>query len=69
MISKLTEAEQEQRALIQMYQAGFLDGVNAYRKKNKLFVEIGDKCKRAFEHRYIKAMDKGVKKVNGRHKN
>jgi hypothetical protein len=63
MESKLTEAEVQQSALIQMYQAGFLDG-----RKAKDFTKVAQECKKCFELRFIKRIQKGVNNVR-RNKN
>jgi hypothetical protein len=59
----LISVEQDRLALMQMYQAGFLDGYNANSFKNKTWENIKEKCKKAFEFRFMKRIEKGVRNV------
>ena len=56
------QAEKERRALIQMYQAGFLDGFNFTRFKIKTFNQIKQRCLTSFNIRFAKEVIKGLKK-------
>lgn len=49
-------AEQEASGLIQMYQAGFLDGFNWTKGKDRKFEKIKEICKKAFEFRFMKKL-------------
>lgn len=52
------EAIEDMNGLIQMYQAGFVDG---YRGKRKDLKEINKKCRKAFDKRFSKKLDKKIK--------
>lgn len=54
-MDKINEAKMDGTALIQMYQAGYLDGVNRGRnvKKQKFYRDIVKDCKKAFEFRFV----------------
>ena len=63
-MNKLQLAEAERAALIEMYKAGFLDGFNWTKAKNRKFKEVQHLCKKAFEFRFIKKIQRGLKKCS-----
>jgi len=69
-INALKEAQQAGQDLIQMYQAGFMDGFNNRRYAPATFQKIRDKCKKAFDKRFRQKIMKQVKKNgnNNRHR-
>lgn len=54
MIFKKKQAQQDAKALLEMYKAGFMDG-----RRAKHFKNIAEACKKAFDKRFIKQM--GIK--------
>lgn len=55
---EIANAKNDAEALIQMYQAGFLDGYNRASGKHKIFSQIVDMCKRSFERRFVRKIEK-----------
>ena len=75
MNKEIKEAKDEGQGLVQMYQAGFLDGVKFCRKNpfiftkhqlessdKKSFLLVSEACKKAFEVRFIKKIQKNLNK-------
>lgn len=61
-IEELSEAEQNSRALIQMYQAGFLDGYNAKSYyKHRFLKKIKKLCLDAFNKRFKEQLEGRIK--------
>lgn len=60
---ELNEAKMDGFGLIQMYQSGFLDGVNHNRptKKYIFWDEIKEACLKAFEFRYVNKINKAIR--------
>ena len=55
-MSKLKKAEQARQALIQMYQAGFLDGYNeSSGRLHKFGKTMKARCIKAFGFRFVEA--------------
>lgn len=52
-----TDTYLKAEALIQMYQSGFLDGYKEADNPNAKYNDIVDKCKKAFERRFIKQVE------------
>lgn len=62
------DAEEDRRALIQMYQAGFLDGWNMNKFRSVKFEDIKQKCKKSFELRFMDKLGKEVQKCQKKNK-
>lgn len=73
---ELLQALQNREELIMFYKLGFLDGwivsngikikgntLKGYSREQRLFSRISDKCKKTFDARFIKGINKQVKKV------
>ena len=61
---EIEEAKDIGQGMVQMYQAGFLDGYNHSNSQNKKFRDIKDLCKKAFEKRFVKELQKLLGKQN-----
>ena len=55
-MKEITQAKDDARALLEMYQAGFLDGTG------KKWDDVKENCKKAFEFRFINKVQKKLKK-------
>jgi len=60
---RLIQAEEERRALLEMYQAGFLDGYNTRTTyKHRFTKTIQKECFKAFEFRFVKSIQEALNK-------
>jgi len=68
MNKQLEKAEEERHALLQMYQAGFLDSYNDKSgKSHNLTKEIKKRCIKAFEIRFMSILKQNGKR-NAKHR-
>ena len=69
MNEKLKKAEEDRHDLIQMYQAGWLDGYNNEKgKSHNLTKEIKKKCIKSFEIRFMSKLKINNGKRNAKHR-
>jgi hypothetical protein len=67
MENEKKEAIERTQALIEMYQAGFLDGYVCFKSKRgfwnkeKVWAEIRHKCREQFDFRFMKRLKKNLK--------
>lgn len=61
---ELVKAKEDMRSMVEMYQAGFIDGYNQLviqkRKWSKTMIE---KCRKAFEFRFFTKAEEKVRKL------
>lgn len=61
---RLIQAEEERRALLEMYQAGFLDGYNTRTTyKHRFTKTIQKECLKTFEFRFVKSIQEALNNV------
>lgn len=55
--SLISDAKDIGKAMIEMYQAGFLDGYRMGKGRKVYFKTLNNKCRRAFEKRFVINLD------------